>query len=213
MIIKRIAPTSDPNTLLVLTDRDEKIRVPAFLAVSFSLCSEKVLSDEQAAELKAAIAAEKTKRTAVRILSQTAVSEKQLAKRLSDKGASEETAAQTVEWLKELKLLDDAKTAEMLVQTAFRKGYGRKRIEQILYEKSIPHELWEDALAALPESDDAIDRFIRQKLDGKTVDDKMMQKLTQALLRRGFSWGEIRGAVRRYNEQTDRQTPEPEDFT
>lgn len=208
MTIKSIEQTNHDCALLVLAESGEKLKIPAYLLVQFSLATGMELSDETWQELKKACAKENCRQRAVRILSQTAVSEKELQKRLIQKGETAEDAAQTVSWLKELKLLDDEKTAQMLVQTAARKGYGKKRIESILYEKSIPRELWENALSELPQTDDAIDGFLHQKLDGKTIDQKLLQKVTQALIRRGFSWSEIREAISRYREGL----PCPEDF-
>ena len=43
-------------------------------------------------------------------------------------GAVPEDAQDTVQWLDELHLLDDAAVAEQVVQSAVRKGYGRRRI-------------------------------------------------------------------------------------
>ena len=80
----------------------------------------------------------------------------------------------------------------------FRKGYGRRRIEQILYEKRIPREYWQDALAAIPDMDGALDSFLHRALDGKAVDDKLLKRTTDALLRRGHGWSDIRAALTRY---------------
>ena len=121
-----------------------------------------------------------------------------LEKRLTDKGAVPEDAQDTVQWLDELHLLDDAAVAEQLVQSAVCKGYGRRRIEQILYEKRIPREYWQDALAAIPDMDGALDSFLHRALDGKAVDDKLLKRTTDALLRRGHGWSDIRAALTRY---------------
>ena len=91
-----------------------------------------------------------------------------------------------------------AATAAQLVDSAVRKGYGRTRVKNILYEKGIPKDLWDEALARIPAMDDAIDRFLAAKLRGRTADEKTIKKTIDALLRRGFSYGEIRDALRRY---------------
>ena len=94
--------------------------------------------------------------------------------------------------------MDDAATAAQLVDSAVRKGYGRARVKNILYEKGIPKDLWDEALARIPAMDDTIDRFLAAKLRGRTADEKTIKKTIDALLRRGFSYGEIRDALRRY---------------
>lgn len=199
MKIESLAPSAQPDGPLVCTlETGERLKVPTFLAADFNLYAGRELSEDELSALRAAIARARTRQRAVRILSSTAISRAALEKRLTDKGAVPEDAQDTVQWLDELHLLDDAAVAEQVVQSAVRKGYGRRRIEQILYEKRIPREYWQDALAAIPDMDGALDSFLHRALDGKAVDDKLLKRTTDALLRRGHSWSDIRAALARY---------------
>ena len=160
--------------------------------------------DEQAMEqLHRAASLASAKDRAVRIVSATGVSKKELELRRTRKGESEQDAKAAVEWLSELDLLDDAKTAEQLVRSAVQKGYGKARIKQILYEKRIPEEYWEDALAQVPDMNDAVDRFLCQRLKGRDPDQKELKRTIDALLRRGHSWADIRAGLRRYSDSLD----------
>lgn len=199
MKIESLAPSAQPDGPLVCTlETGERLKVPMFLAADLNLYAGRELSEDELSTLRAAIARARTRQRAVRILSSTAISRATLEKRLTDKGAVPEDAQDTVQWLDELHLLDDAAVAEQVVQSAVRKGYGRRRIEQILYEKRIPREYWQDALAAIPDMDGALDSFLHRALDGKAVDDKLLKRTTDALLRRGHSWSDIRAALTRY---------------
>ena len=199
MKIESLAPSAQPDGPLVCTlETGERLKVPTFLAADLNLYAGRELSEDELSALRAAIARARTRQRAVRILSSTAISRAALEKRLTDKGAVPEDAQDTVQWLDELHLLDDAAVAEQVVQSAVRKGYGRRRIEQILYEKRIPHEYWQDALAAIPDMDGALDSFLHRALDGRAVDDKLLKRTTDALLRRGHSWSDIRAALARY---------------
>lgn len=199
MKIESLAPSAQPDGPLVCTlETGERLKVPTFLAADLNLYAGRELSEDELSALRAAIARARTRQRAVRILSSTAISRAALEKRLTDKGAVPEDALDTVQWLDELHLLDDAAVAEQVVQSAVRKGYGRRRIEQILYEKRIPREYWQDALAAIPDMDGALDSFLHRALDGKAVDDKLLKRTTDALLRRGHSWSDIRAALTRY---------------
>ena len=199
MKIESLAPSAQPDGPLVCTlETGERLRVPTFLAADLNLYAGRELSEDELSTLRAAIARARTRQRAVRILSSTAISRAALEKRLTDKGAVPEDAQDTVQWLDELHLLDDAAVAEQVVQSAVRKGYGRRRVEQILYEKRIPREYWQDALAAIPDMDGALDSFLHRALDGKAVDDKLLKRTTDALLRRGHSWSDIRAALTRY---------------
>ena len=199
MKIESLAPSAQPDGPLVCTlETGERLKVPTFLAADLNLYAGRELSEDELSTLRAAIARARTRQRAVRILSSTAISRAALEKRLTDKGAVPEDAQDTVQWLDELHLLDDAAVAEQVVQSAVRKGYGRRRIEQILYEKRVPREYWQDALAAIPDMDGALDSFLHRALDGKAVDDKLLKRTTDALLRRGHSWSDIRAALTRY---------------
>ena len=199
MKIESLAPSAQPDGPLVcMLETGERLKVPTFLAADFNLYAGRELSEDELSALRAASARARTRQRAVRILSSTAISRAALEKRLTDKGAVPEDAQDTVQWLDELHLLDDAVVAEQVVQSAVRKGYGRRRIEQILYEKRIPREYWQDALAAIPDMDGALDSFLHRALDGKAVDDKLLKRTTDALLRRGHSWSDIRAALTRY---------------
>lgn len=135
---------------------------------------------------------------AVRIISAAPVSRRELQSRLVRKGETEEHAQQAVQWLDELRLLDDEQVALQVVRSGAAKGYGAARIRQMLYEKEIPKELWDGALAALPPREEAIDEFLRRRFCGAKPDQKELKRATDALLRRGHSWSDIRSALERY---------------
>lgn len=143
---------------------------------------------------------------AVRIISAAPVSKRELQSRLVRKGETEEHAQQAVQWLDELRLLDDEQVALQIVRSGAAKGYGAARIRQMLYEKKIPKELWDGALAALPPREEAIDEFLRRRFRGAKPDQKELKRATDALLRRGHSWSDIRSALERY--APDEEFPE-----
>ena len=138
------------------------------------------------------------KERAVRILAAAPVTGDELQSRLVQKGESPEHAALAVQWLRELNLLNDAAVAAQIVRSGAAKGYGAARIRQMLYEKRIPRELWDMALEALPPQHDAIDEFLQKRFRGAKPDPKELKRATDALLRRGHSWSDIRSALERY---------------
>lgn len=163
-----------------------------------SLFTGRELSEEDMEEVARAARKADAKMRAVQVISATTVSRRDLQERLRHKGASEEDAAEAVQWLEELNLLDDGQAARQIVARGVRRGYGEKRIRQMLYEKKIPREYWEEALAEIPPMDDAVDSFLRSRLRGEP-DQKELKRTIDALLRRGFSWNEIKDGLRRYD--------------
>ena len=160
----------------------------------FCLYSGKELTDEEMKNLRKAAGEMSAKMRAVRIVSASNVSKRDLEYRLVQKGEDPKQAKQAVEWMSDLNLLDDAKTAEQVVDRCIRKGYGLSRAKQALYEKRIPKEYWEDVLANYPDQTEKILEFLRSRLkDG--YEERDVRRATDALLRRGHSYQEIRKAM------------------
>ena len=126
-------------------------------------------------------------------------SRQDLQRKLVQKGEDPQAAQAAVDWLTDLKLLDDRETAAALVRSAVAKGYGKARIRQILQEKAIPRELWEEALELVPAMDEAVDRFLERRFRGEVPDEKEIKRAVDALLRRGHCYGDIRAGLQRYD--------------
>ena len=182
----------------LLFDDDTVLKTQPYLIADLGLYSGMELSESDYQALLAAAGKASAKARAVRIVAAAGVSEKELQKRLVQKGEDTQDAEEAVGWLKELHLLDDRETARQLVTSAVSKGYGRARIKNILYEKGIPQEYWADALDTVPEMDDAIDRFLLRRWQGRDPDEKEIKKTVDALIRRGHSWKDIQSGLRRY---------------
>ncbi|MBQ7099838.1 MAG: regulatory protein RecX [Oscillospiraceae bacterium] len=134
------------------------------------------------------------KMRAVRIVSASSVSKRDLESRLVRKGESEEQAKEAVQWLSDLNLLDDRQTARQIVERCIHKGYGLQRAKQALYEKQIPKALWEEALEDYPDQTEAIADFLRTRLRDPD-DPKQVKRAIDAALRRGHSYGDVKRAL------------------
>ena len=104
--------------------------------------------------------------------------------------------------MSDLHLVDDKHTAEQIVHSCISRGYGLQRAKQALYEKRIPKEFWEDALADYPDQMEAILKFLRSRLDGDS-DQREIKKAVDALLRRGHSYRNIREGLNRLSMDSD----------
>ena len=184
------------------------IRTQDYVIAELGLYCGLELSEALLSRLKEAAGLASAKNRAVRILSASGVSKQELQYRLTKKGESQQDAEAAVEWLSDLELLDDGKTAERLVRSAVAKGYGASRIKQILFEKRIPKEYWEEALAHLPDMDNAIDKFLCQRLRGHEPDKKELKRTVDALVRRGHNWQDIHAGLRRYSVSLDEKLEE-----
>ena len=146
---------------------------------------------------------EAAKKRALSLLEKRDYSRKMLLDKLTEKGASEPEAAEICDWLCELGVVDDARYAALTVRHYAAKGYGERRIRDELFRRGVPRELWDEALAQLPETDDAAYRLLCQKLRGWDGDPAGLQRAQGALLRRGFSWDDIRAALERFRSENE----------
>ena len=201
MTIDRIEPIPTQEHLFRVHLSDGRVlKTQDYVIADHGLCTGKELDEAQLEALLAAVSRASARNRAVRIISASGVSRQELELRLTRKGETEEDAREAVQWLSDLELLDDGKTAEQLVRSAVAKGYGRARIKQILFQKRIPEEYWEQAMEQIPEMDDAVDRFLSRRLQGREPDQKELKRTIDALVRRGHSWQDIRAGLRRYSE-------------
>ena len=160
----------------------------------FGLYTGKEFTEEEKDALLTAAGKMSAKMRAVRIVSASSVSRKDLEQRLVRKGEDPQQAKEAVQWMEDLHLVDDRNTAEQIVHSCISKGYGLQRARQALYEKRIPKEYWDEALEDYPDQLDRILSFLRARLD-EDADDKQIKKCVDALLRRGHSYRTIREAL------------------
>ena len=210
--IERIAPIArQEHWIRIVLSDDTVIRTRDYVAADLGLSPGQELDGETLQRLKAAAGKASAKERAVRIISASSVSRQELAHRLIQKGEDPAHAHEAVDWLDDLQLLDGRKTAEQLVASAVRKGYGRARIRQILYEKRIPREYWEDVMADLPDMGNAVDNFLQKRFCGREPDQKERKRAVDALVRRGYSWQEIQQGLERYGLEREARWEEDDE--
>ena len=183
--------------VLVFLEDGALLKVTEQELLDFGLRAGDQLSEETLEKLKKAAGASDVKATAADLLGRRAMSRASLEKKLREKGATEAEAWYAGEWLEAIGAIDDAAYAAALVRHCGDKGYGPAKTKEKLYEKGVPRELWEEALEELPDNEEQIERFLTAKLRGKRPDEKEKKRLTDALLRRGFPWGDVRAVMNR----------------
>lgn len=160
----------------------------------FALYSGKELDEQEAEALRTAAGQMSAKMRAVRIVSASSVSRRDLEARLVRKGEDPQQAKEAVAWMEDLHLVDDRATAEQVVSSCISKGYGLARAKQALYKKRIPKEYWDEALADYPDQTEKITAFLKSRLDADS-DEKQIRRAVDALIRRGHSYVSVRRAL------------------
>lgn len=203
MRIELLKTTPDrAGRYFVQFDDGRTLRLYRQTVEDFGLYPGMEFSPEQFEKLTAAGEKLSAKMRAVRIVSASNVSKKELESRLIQKGEKASDAKQAISWLVELNLLDDNKTAEQIVHSCISKGYGPAKAKQVLYEKRIPRELWESALADYPDQKEKMISFLKSKITDPS-DQRAVKRAVDALIRRGHSYRAIREALSELSFDTD----------
>ena len=168
----------------------------------FGLYVGKEFTEEEKKELLSAAGKMSAKMRAVRIVSASNVSKRDLEERLVRKGEDPQQAREAVQWMEDLHLVDDRNTAEQIVHSCISKGYGLQRAKQALYEKRIPKQYWDEVLEDYPDQEAKIETFLRSRLDADS-DQKQIKKAVDALIRRGHSYGTIRRVLQSLSFDSD----------
>jgi len=143
------------------------------------------------------------KERALKMLDRRDYSRSELIRKLTEKDVDEAEATAAVDRLVELGFVDDARYAPIIVRHYAAKGYGPQRVRQELQRRGIPKELWDAAMQEMPAQDDTVDRLLRTKLRSETPDRAELKRASDFLLRKGYSWDDVKAALSRYHSEIE----------
>lgn len=193
---------TSPERYTVRFEDGTELRTTLSILAEFRLSVGRELDEERMEELRRNSLRSLTLEKAAQMLSLRPLSGRELKDRLLSKGADPECADYCVRRLTEMGLINDASYAASLARHYASRGYGAGRIRAELSRRGIDRTLWDEASAQLPPDDSAIDRILRTKVKDPE-NREQIRKATAALYRRGFSWDEIRSALRRLEPETE----------
>ncbi len=201
MRIERLEPSKrKAGRILAYLEDGSILRLTEQEVLDHGLRAGDELSEERQRELEDSAGRSAAKADAVRMLGRKPMSGADLRRRLREKGATERECDYAAEWLSAIGALDDRAYAAMLVRHYADSGYGPARWKDELRRHGIERELWEEALDGAPPTEEIIARFLRSRWKGKTPDEKELKRTSDALLRRGFSWGDVKVALKEFTE-------------
>lgn len=204
MKIKRIeASKYVQERVLVYPEEGDPLRITRAELLQFGLHQGMDLPDELVVELEKSGKSSSLRAKGAQLASGRMLSKKELREKLVRKGAGEEEAEGIALWLEELGAVDERAYAGILVRHYAAAHYGKKRMVQELQRRGIPRELMEEALEQLPEPCEAIEGYIAAKYKGRSLDFDERRKLSNALLRRGFDWQDIRPVLNALGEEIE----------
>lgn len=178
-------------------------------ALDSSLCDELCLkagadlTDERLKEIKEQSDYIRTRSRALWYLDRSSHTERGLYDKLRRAGFSENSCAAVISRFCELGLLDDRRYAENYAERCAEAGMSRRAISDKLYAKGVPRDIIKETVSELSVDEGeqvraVIDKKYKTKLAaGET------EKVFAALMRKGFSYGAVRDALRKYAEEIE----------
>ena len=200
-IVSAMRQTS-PGRVTVTLCGGEEIKTTLNVVTDLRLYSGRELDEEELKELYRASRSALARNRAMELLSRRPMSEKELVDKLIRKGEDEEAARDCARWLREEGFLNDESYAAAVARHYAAKGYGPGRVRAELSRRGVDRELWDGTIEAMPENSEKMDRFIAARLTDPEDRDQV-RKVSAALYRRGYSWEEIRSALRRFHAETE----------
>ena len=188
---------------LVKLENGDILRVTEEEILRFALRAGLDLDGETLEAIRASVKTTSARTTAASMIGSRPLSKKELTRRLVRKGNEEADAQAAADWLEDIGAVDDASYAASLVRYYGSRGYGPARIREELRRRGVDRELWDAAMEEMPDSEEILDRMIQKRCKGDLSDPKERKRTSDALMRRGFSWGEVKAAMGRYAEMME----------
>ena len=185
---------------LVKLEDGSILRVTEDELLRFGLRAGLELDQETMETLQASAKKSSARATAANMIGSRALSKKELTKRLIQKGNEEADAQAAADWLEDIGAVNDVEYAAALVRHYGGKGYGPARVREELRRRGVDRELWDDAMEEMPEAEEILNQLIQKKCRGDLGDPKEKKRVSDALMRRGFGWSEVKAAMGRYVE-------------
>lgn len=184
------------------TDGEYFLTVDSAYVAQLGLYNGMTVTESELDELKVSIGIRRAYNKAVDLLSRRDHSKKELIEKLKQKGHGE-YALNAVEKLENYGYIDDRRFAFIYAEELIRlKSYGKKRVEQELYRKGVDRDIISEVISGCEFPCERLTELIERKYYRYLCDEKGVNKTVNALLRLGYSYCEIRDAVK---EITDRE--------
>ena len=200
MKIVKVSPRRKHLTALLLEDGTELLIDSEIVAIK-NLSAGSVI--ESAADLLSESDKKRARSRAMWYLSRCDHSEKALFDKLIKGGFSPEASRDGVDRMVELGLIDDERYATRLCEFYSEAGKSLREQYAKLILKGVPSSIAKELTAQNGDETDKIRRLIDIKYASKLQNDEGIQKVYAALIRKGFSYSDVKAALREYSENLD----------
>lgn len=151
----------------------------------------------------------RAKQRALWYLDSKAYTERELYKKLTEKGFKKEAVAKVIARFIELGLLDDRRFAENYLDRLYSKNTSKREAYYKMMNKGFPKEIIDELINSSSVDErqqirEILDKKYRFKLEMR----ESVEKVYAALIRKGFSFSAVREELKAYSEELSLQSEE-----
>lgn len=191
MKITKIEPQKNSNRVNIYIDGEFAFSIFKEIQYKYNLMEDREIDKKFINEVLLKEERLKAKNKALSLLSYRQRTSKEITDKLTKEGFSKETINETIEFLKEYKLIDDLAFAKSFMEAKVKK-YGPNKIKYDLYKKGIPKDIIHEVLNDYTSSDEYAQalELAKKKIKSYKGEDKKSKyrKLGSFLQRKGFSY-------------------------
>ena len=203
MIILSLTKDKKHLTKICFSD-DIEVLIDNDVCIENGLCEGMNLDIEEIEKLKFDSEYKRAKSRALWYLDRMDYTEKKLFEKLTLAGFDKKASAKVLSNLTEFGLIDDRRFAIRYAERLLESNVSKRQALGKLYQKGVPYDLAKEVLET--QEVDAIsqlEELIAKKYASKLMTENGTQKVFAALVRRGFSFGDVKTALKKYNEELE----------
>lgn len=210
MIVTDVSPFKGSMMCVELSGgglaQEMKIYIHSEIIRKYNVAKGMELSEEEADRLICENDLRRARERALYLMESRDHSYRELFDKL-EKNYSEDICFEVCNRLAEIGVINDRRYAEKLCRQLYEvKKLGRYRVKQEMRLKGLSSEIIEEAMENFSEEDEPFERLeklVEQKYERYLTDRKGVEKVKNALARKGYSFGEIKEVLDLYDLDFD----------
>ena len=194
------------STMCVIFDSGQRIYIHEKILAEYHLREDMDVPEQAVEEITAAHDYRRARERALYLLDVRDYSFTEMYEKL-EKNYSEEICISVCKSLAELGLINDRRYAEIRARELFEvKHLGMYRAKMELKRRGIPDSIIEEVTEPYADEEESFSRLeqlVEKKYERYLTDEKGVKKVKNALLRQGYSYGEIKAVLDLYDLDFD----------
>ena len=188
----------------IFLSNGEEILIDVDLCVEKGLSSGYEIDEEFLKKLREESEFKRAKSRALWYLDRMDYTENALYQKLIKAGFDKKACAEVIAWCVEFGLVDDRRYAERYALRCYESNISKREAMQKMYMKGISSQLAKEVWEEMDTDEQSqLNALIEKKYAYKLTLENGTEKVFAALIRKGFSFGAVKEAMKKYSEEIE----------